>query len=377
MNNLKGGGFLLSKELEDLPFIELKSILEVYGVYKLNRYSNYVISNEVDVKTIKDTVKRGGYINEGHLIVYDLNRQNNFSTDFNTFCREITNIDRDFFQSIIYTINSINNDIKNNKNNNKSNNKNNNLSFAVRTVKIDDDIPLSTMEIERKIGHIIKSITKYPVNLKNPNIAIKIIILKEKIIMSILIEKRDREYFQKNRPHLRTYFHPGCILPKLGRCMVNLGHLKENDMLYDPFCGTGGFLIEGGFIGCRLIGSDISEEMVKGTLLNLKSYNLLDKVISVKKWDANKFKDYLNSLNIDKVDAIITDPPYGISTSAKGNIINILEHLNEGIKKNGYFVFASPSKVILKNENMYLEGIYSIYVHKSLTRYIHIYKIIN
>ncbi len=42
--------------------------------------------------------------------------------------------------------------------------------------------------------------------------------------------------------------------PKLARCMVNLTGVKENDLVLDPFCGTGGILIEAGIMGARVIG---------------------------------------------------------------------------------------------------------------------------
>ena len=230
---------------------------------------------------------------------------------------------------------------------------------------------IDSMAVEREVGRIIKEKTGAKVNLKNPSKVIKVVLLKDRIYLALLVEKRDKEYFQKNRPHLRAYFHPGCILPKLARCMVNLARLKEGDILLDPFCGTGGFLIEAGLIGAKLVGCDIDWRMASGTLINLEEYNLLDKVIKVKRLDAKCVKNFLNELNINKVDAIVTDPPYGISTAKKGEIEKILEMLPEVVKENGYFVFAYPKKIEL---DMKLEGLYKVYIHKGLIRHIHVYK---
>ncbi len=58
--------------------------------------------------------------------------------------------------------------------------------------------------------------------------------------------------------------------PKLARCMVNLTGMIAGDIVLDPFCGTGGILIEAGVMGARVVGADIDERMVEGTIKNLE-----------------------------------------------------------------------------------------------------------
>ncbi|WP_421077782.1 THUMP domain-containing protein [Methanothermococcus sp. Ax23] len=367
-------GFLLGKEHETLPHSELNALLEIYNINKnLTMFDNYAVLDGLNnndeskveyIKNIKNITKRSAYINEGHLIVFEMEYIGELLNEaLSVFYKKLMDLPLDDILDI-----NVSKD-----------------TFAVRALKIPKEIKqeekgkkekeknvkkIDSMAVEREVGRIIKEKTGAKVNLKHPSKVIKVVLLKDRIYLALLVEKRDKEYFQKNRPHLRAYFHPGCILPKLARCMVNLARLKEGDILLDPFCGTGGFLIEGGFIGCKLIGSDIDDRMVEGTILNLKSYNLMDKVLSVKKWDAKDIKNYLNTLKIKEVDAIITDPPYGISTSAKGDIEGILNNLENVLKNNGYIVFASSKKINL--ENLELKEIYELYVHKSLTRYVHV-----
>ncbi len=350
-------GYLLSKEHEKLPFSELNALLEVYIKHNLDSntakkvFNNYMViyNNKLDAEKIRIITKRSAYINECYEIVFEMlfDKNKGYIENLNLFYEKLKDLEFNHISELD--------------------------SFAVRVIKIPKGcININSMDIERIVGNIVKNKTNAKVNLKKPSKVIKIIVLNDRIHFAILVEKRDKEYFQKNRPHLRAYFHPGCILPKLARCMVNLARLKKDDILLDPFCGTGGFLIEGGFIGCKLIGSDIDDMMVKGALLNLKSYNLTDRIVSLKQWDAKDIGNYLKSLNIKEVDGIITDPPYGISTSAKGDIENILNSLSNVLKRNGYMIFASPQRVDL--DNLVLKEIHSIYIHKSLTRYIHVYK---
>ncbi|ACV24890.1 TIGR01177 family methyltransferase [Methanocaldococcus fervens] len=347
-------GYVLNGEHEEIPYAELMALLEIFNYNgSVERLKRYIITEDSPAKKI---VKRSGYIDEGHRIVfkYDLEEKNvnlvdkvvdDFIKSFEEFIK-----DRDYP------------DIDESK------------SYAVRVLKLHKDEftkSINSLKIERELGGIIKLKTNAKVNLTKPDVLVRVVILENNFFVSNVLEMRDREYFQKNRPHLRKYFHPGCMLPKLARTMVNLARVKEGDVVLDPFCGTGGFLIEAGLIGAKLIGCDIDWRMASGTLINLEEYNLLDNVIKVKKLDAKYVKEFLNELNIEKVDAVVTDPPYGISTAKKGEIEKILKMLPEVIKENGYFVFAYPKKVEL---DMELEGLYKVYIHKGLIRHIHVYK---
>jgi len=341
-------GFLLSGEHETLPFGELKALFEIFNINSenLKLIKNYAIfESELNVEAIQNIVKRGGYVNEGHLILFECPfDENNLESSLKT----------------LYALSELSNyPLKETE------------SFAVRVHKLDREKVAKSMEIEKKLGSIIKAKTCAAVNLKNPEKTVKIVISDNTAHVSVVIEKRDVEYFQNNRPHLRAYFHPGCIMPKLARCMVNLSRVTEEGIVLDPFCGTGGFLIEAGLIGCKLIGSDIDEQMVNGAILNLKTYDLDKNVISIKRENAKHVSDYLSELKIEKIDAIITDPPYGISTSKKGDMIEIFEEIVKVLKDGDYLVFAAPNKMELDLE---LTEFYEMRVHKSLTRYIHVYK---
>ena len=51
---------------------------------------------------------------------------------------------------------------------------------------------------------------------------------------------------------------------------------------------------------------------------------------------------------------------------------DIINNLGGILKDNGYMIFASSKKIYL--ENLKLKEIHELYIHKSLTRYVHIYK---
>jgi len=346
LRNTKAG-FLLSAEHEKLPLAELNALIDIFNLEgNLNCFKNYLIlDSSISKDIIKKMVSRGGYTNEGHLLFSETPIINqNVDETLNNFFKTSESLDFPIEKS---------------------------ETFAVRVLKLEKESPFNSMEIERKLGGIIKKKTSAEVNLKNPVKTFRVVISDNTIYTGLVLEKRDIEYFQNNRPHLRAYFHPGCIMPKLARCLVNLSRVKEREIVLDPFCGTGGFLIEAGFLGCKLIGSDIDEQMVKGAILNLKTYDLSKQVISIKQNDAKNVSKYLEELGIEKIDGIVTDPPYGISTLKKGDMLEIFKKIVDVLKNNDYLVFAAPNKMEL---DLKLVEFYEMRVHKSLTRYIHVYK---
>jgi tRNA (guanine10-N2)-dimethyltransferase len=161
--------------------------------------------------------------------------------------------------------------------------------------------------------------------------------------------------------------------------MVNLAHIKEGQVLLDPFCGTGGILIEGGMIGAKLIGSDINWNMKNGTLVNLDYCTALD-YCDIKEGSYEAHHIDVRELKLyDKVDAVVTDPPYGISTSTggvkDGKIFHqFLESIDYNMKENAYLCIAHPHYLdidfVLDDLDFELLDRHRIKMHKSLTRII-------
>ena len=62
----------------------------------------------------------------------------------------------------------------------------------------------------------------------------------------------------------------GMLPPKLAQILINLcGPLPAGTTLLDPFCGTGVLLQEALLMGYRVVGSDVSDRMIKYTEKNL------------------------------------------------------------------------------------------------------------
>ena len=116
---------------------------------------------------------------------------------------------------------------------------------------------------------LLKSITDVythdkRVDLKNPDIAIRMYITNDQVYVGIKKAAINRKQFEQRKVQHRPFFSPISLHPKLARTLVNLSQIQRNNALLDPFCGTGGILLEAGLLGAKIIGNDIEEHMIKG-----------------------------------------------------------------------------------------------------------------
>jgi len=241
-------------------------------------------------------------------------------------------------------------------------------SFAVRIRRIKNySKGIDAHRLEADIGSIIVKCGG-KVDLDQPQVMIVGALTEDVFMLGIRLSKVDRGSFEKRRPKRRPYFHPSAMEPRLSRAFVNLARSPRGGVLLDPFCGTGGFLIEGALIGCRVIGGDIVEEMVRGARMNMKYFGLDPSGIVLH--DARK-------MPFTEVDAIATDPPYGRSTTtAKIPLPKLLEDFigqaAEALKKGRYLSMACPLGIPIEDyaqeADLELVEEHRFRVHRSLTR---------
>ncbi len=243
-------------------------------------------------------------------------------------------------------------------------------NFVVRVKRIRSEI--DTVGYERKLGTLILDNSQnIKVNLSKPKTLVRVVAHGNDLFVGIERIKLDKKHFEDSKPHKRPFFYPGSMNPKLARCMVNLSRIRAGELLLDPFCGTGGILIEAGLIGCKLVGSDIYWKMQNGTAINLDYYGITD--YRTFHLDVRELKMY------EKVASVVTDPPYGISTSTGDvdgeEIFNEFFHaIYDNMKDDAYLCMASPHYVDLKPmvDEVGFEIVeqYGIKMHRSLTRII-------
>jgi len=232
-----------------------------------------------------------------------------------------------------------------------------------------------TINSKKIIDELAKIYSKNrKVDLTNPDNEIRVLITNKKIYVGIKKAEIDRTQFEKRKVQHRPFFSPISLHPKVARTLVNLSEIRKNETLLDPFCGTGGILIEAGLIGAKLIGTDIEKKMIEGCKKTLDFYGL--KNFKLYCCDVGEIKKQINY-----VDAVVTDLPYGKSTTTKGEEIKKLyERAFESIsnvlkeKRKAVIGLSNKERISIGEKYFSLIGKYEFRVHKSLTRYFVVYQ---
>lgn len=243
-------------------------------------------------------------------------------------------------------------------------------SFAVRVQRIGGvEADVSSVDLERKLGEIVlKKAPGTKVKLKTPKHVFFGVITENRFIFGLRLAETATKPFLERRPRKRLFFQPSAVAAKLARCMVNLTKAKRGSLVFDPFCGTGSFLIEAGLIGCRVIGADAQKHMVQGASSNLLHFNVAPEAMMVA--DAEHPP-------ITRVDAIVTDPPYGRTASTLGKstehiVKTVLPEFQSLLDSKRRICIASPKTIAIGRIAQrvgfkHVESHY-VYVHRSLTR---------
>jgi tRNA (guanine10-N2)-dimethyltransferase len=236
-------------------------------------------------------------------------------------------------------------------------------SYCVRAKRI-KHAPLPGNIVEREVGRALYR-RGYRADLKNPEIEIRAIISDEKVILGREVARPDRSSFEARRPHLKPFFHPGVLMPRMARALVNLSLAMPGEQLLDPFAGTGGILVEACLIGIRGIGVEVQPRLVRGARENMASMDCT--LIS---GDAKRLP-FKNS----SIESAVLDIPYGRSAliEARSKEDLLIESLSElqRVLKHGRRMVIVADRLIdrhIDDSGFDVLEMHSDRVHGSLTR---------
>ena len=333
--------FLLSGIYETLPRAELKAVLEVldpnYRV--IGEYSRIVVAETLE-RVAREVVYRTAYTKlVGEFLL-------KCETDEDTILKSIKQIDlKDFVDSDVEKI-------------------------AVRGMRL-DGVRLRKLELEASIGeHILNMIPRLRVDLKSPDLTVIFVAQPELTVVGKLLEAKPKHFFDERIAGRRPFSLPSTMQPDFSRAMVNLARVGVGGRVLDPFAGACGIVIEALLLGYETYGVELKDWIALGGLKNLKRYARGKEFMVV--GDARKpmFREKL-------FDAIVTDPPYGRSTtipdrSIKNLLTEFFEVAAELLIDHGRIVLAVPSELelseLIAGTGFKIRESHLARVHRSLTR---------
>lgn len=226
------------------------------------------------------------------------------------------------------------------------------------------------MALEESIGGALTATGQ--VDLDNPEEDLRLLVSRQAYLFRIRAEV-DRSSFEVRKPENRPFFLPVSLHPRLARALVNLTGVHPGQTLLDPFCGTGGILMEAALVGARAVGSDVRPDVVEGCGQNLKAFGL----------EAELFVSDVGDVagHLESVDAIATDPPYGKAAGTMGeNIESLMERafdiFSRVLRIGGRLAICLPERNLLDLGKNYMKLIewHGLPVHKSLTRHFAVFE---
>ena len=227
---------------------------------------------------------------------------------------------------------------------------------------------IASDEVERLVGSVLWK-RGYKADLSDPEIEIRAVLTEDRILLGREVARTDRAGFRARRPHLKPFFYPGTMLPKLARALVNLSFAREGERLLDPFAGTGGFLVEAGLMGVRGVGVDVQEGIARGAAANLEGLEC-----SLIVGDA-----MILPLKDGSIEAAVSDAPYGRSALIQAGsrdelLAGSLAELRRVLIPGGRMVFVDdrPVGVAIEEAGFVVLEVHRERVHRSLTRQIYV-----
>ncbi len=200
-------------------------------------------------------------------------------------------------------------------------------------------------------------------NKQRKGIEFILIKTQQKLLVGVTIAAQDfktlsfRDFGRPSRDDLS-----GMIPPKLAQIMINLAQVNTDQIILDPFCGSGTILTEAMLMGYKkIIGTDISSKAINDTQKNIKWIQTNFHIIIQPKLfrcDVKNLSKYLSN-----IDAIITEPYLG-PQRGKINITQTIKKL-EGLYSRALKEF---NKILKPNRKIVM--VWPVFCQKNKKHYI-------
>lgn len=240
-------------------------------------------------------------------------------------------------------------------------------TFAVRPRRTEGAQPdVVASDLAREVGTGILG----KVDLKNPEVDVRILLGPERAHAGRLVAEVDRKGYEARHVKHRSHFAPVSLHPRYARTLVNLARVKKDDLVADPFVGTGGLVIEAALVGARVVAGDLDARMAAGTRMEL------DRIGATTARVETRDVGDLPALLGEPADAILSDPPYGRSSTTNREAMDALydrffEAAHAALKPGGTLAVIFPSEKLRAKgaETFRLVQSHDQKVHRSMTRH--------
>lgn len=188
---------------------------------------------------------------------------------------------------------------------------------AVRVVRYGPDKSPNRAPVEKALGQALVD-AGHPIDLRHPDQEVYAWMGEGTIHVGRLLGGR-RDAYGDRIMEKRAHFQPVGLHPRRAASLVHLAGVPPGSRILDPFCGTGGIVLEAALLGFDAWGSDLDPWMVQGTCQTLTDAGPETVDGTVFQADIGDVPDLVGD-----VDAIVTDMPYGGASSTHDETLDAL-----------------------------------------------------
>ncbi len=235
-------------------------------------------------------------------------------------------------------------------------------TFRVRAHALGVD--LDVKEVEGALGADFGRSGR--VDLRTPAVEFRLLV-GDAFFLGRVMHRVDRPGLEARKVTYRPFSLPISLHPTLARALVNLARVPSGGIVVDPFCGTGGVLLEASRIGLRAVGADLRPAMIRGARRSLRSLGA-DADLLVAEAGRGPWRPR-------SLDGFATDPPYGRAASTRGEPpLKLYERafaaFAEALPRGRYVAIVLPAEAAVEvgEAQMTLVEKHALRVHRSLTR---------
>ncbi|GBC68745.1 hypothetical protein HRbin01_00430 [archaeon HR01] len=244
-------------------------------------------------------------------------------------------------------------------------------SFKTEAIKL-GGAKANRVELEKAFSdQVLCSLKNLKISLEKPDIVFTCIVTPSTLVTGLRLAQKPIHYFTGRRAGMRPFKIPSALQPKLARCMVNMAVKTLQDTVLDPFAGSGSIPLEAVLMNHPAVGMELKTWITNGMLANIRHYD--------GGWEMVVQGDARHPPFREGFDAIVTDPPYGRSSTIPGKSLSRLleDFLNTSLqllRRGGKICITLPSE---PEDLIDLEGLglkilekHTVYIHKNLTRFL-------
>lgn len=244
-------------------------------------------------------------------------------------------------------------------------------TIAVAATRRGTGKTLDRSHVERELGAVLKA-TGLAIDLRAPQRTVFAWMLGDRMAVGLLRGTSTRGDAEARISDERAHFSPVSLHPRRAASLLHLARVPPGGRVLDPFCGTGGLVLEAALEGYDAWGSDIDPFMVQGTLQTLTDQAPQPLDGHVLHADIADVPDL-----VEGVAGIVTDFPYGrASSSHDEGLATLYDRAFAAFARllpaDGYAVVGCAQPELLPNlaqHGFELAEQHAERVHRSLTRH--------